>query len=90
MKLPGHRNLSIEHNCHKADGESLSQWLQQLQPEPSDFPSAEAQQRAIRTDELWSLIWEDSHGPRFLLAPTFLELVEFARTRVGNRMIYVH
>lgn len=90
MILPGHRNLSIEHNCHKEDGESLSQWLQQLQPEVSDFPSAEAQQRAILTDELWGLIWEDNYGPRFLLAPTFGELVEFARTRVCDEMVYVH
>lgn len=87
IRLPQHQSLLIQHNSHVSEGETVSYWLEQLQPEPSDFPSEEAQLRAVMTGELWALQWQDAGGLHFLLAPTFDELMHFAQERFCRQMI---
>jgi hypothetical protein len=88
ITLPRHEiALSIEHNCHRDDGESLSEWLKALNPDTHVIPDEQAMQRAVATDEIWVLQWQGRDGSHYLLAPTFAELISLAQRRHGESMV---
>ncbi len=55
MKLPKHINLMIEHNPHRANYETVTQWLddENRSADVTDDDSAEM----LATDEIWVIHW---------------------------------
>lgn len=78
LQLPKHEcQLSIVHNEHKSNYETVEQWLE------DDFfqwDSEEAKQRAIETDEVWTIQWYPNTpiGSHAIAAPTLEEALELA------------
>jgi len=53
-RLPKHEaGLTIEHQPHKANYETVEEWARTCE----DFVSEEERQKAISTDQLWTLQW---------------------------------
>ena len=83
-KLPAHKcGLYLTHNEHRDYYETIEQWLGSRD---IDWESDEAKQRAIGTDECWSLHWypDTPIGSYTVAAPTLDECLEFARKGVGG------
>ena len=77
--LPKHKSgLHLQHNDHKNVYETAVQWI--VDNDWCDWESEEAKQRAIDTDEIWTLQWYPDTPVGFyaLAAPTFEELLEWA------------
>lgn len=85
MKFPDHKcGLTLEHNPHTAYYETVAQWLSRPEREGEDdfyaWQSNEARQRAIDTNEVWTLQWYPDTPIGFIAiaAPTLDELLAFA------------
>jgi hypothetical protein len=85
--LPQHAcSLTLEHNRHKDYYQSASEWwTEELARHGEDawnWPSDEARQRAIDTDEVWLLQWypHTPIGSYSIAAPTLAELLAHAAT----------
>lgn len=86
MKLPDHKcALYLGHNDHRNVYETVEQWLDD-RDDLYGWPSAEAMQRAIATDEVWTLQWypDTPIGFHAIAAPTLGELLEYAATIEKN------
>lgn len=73
--LPRHKcGLHLEHNAHKNTYESAEQWI--ADNDWCDWENEDAKQRAIDTDEIWTLQWYPDTPVGFyaLAAPTLAEL----------------
>lgn len=83
MKLPDHKcGLFLEHNVHKDYYQTAKQAIEEA-PEDMDmfpFKDEESRQRAIDTDEIWTLQWypDTPIGSYKVAAPTLEELLEYA------------
>lgn len=83
--LPRHKaGLKIEHNPHHADYVTVAGWIEARHlisddSEP-DWPSPEARQRAIDTNDVWVMLWypDTLVGHMEAAAPTLAELLAFA------------
>tara|TARA_Y100000034_G_C6833073_1_gene376208 strand:+ start:921 stop:1187 length:267 start_codon:yes stop_codon:yes gene_type:complete len=74
--LPAHKaGLSLEHNQHKNVYEKAAQWIEEN--EWCDWENDEAKQKAIDTDEIWTLQWypETPVGFCAVAAPTLADLI---------------
>lgn len=82
MKFPKHNvSLTLMHNDHKNYYNTAREWCEEY--ERQDFytwQSDEHKQRAIDTDEIWTLQWypETPIGFHAIAAPTLEELLTFA------------
>lgn len=80
MKLPAHKcGLFLTHNEHRDYYEDLEKFIYNNRID-DDFASPEAMQRAIDTDECWTLQWypETPVGFCRVAAPTLEELLAMA------------
>ena len=85
LALPRHEgSLTIEHNPHKDNYETAKEYLEDdiAGPGKDDFATDEQCQRAIDTNELWTVHWYPDTPVGFyeVVAPTLEEALEFART----------
>lgn len=83
MKLPDHKcGLYLTHNEHRNLYEPLVKWLVGDGDEDGfyNWESDEARQRALDTDECWTLQWypDTPIGFHAVAAPTLEELLAFA------------
>lgn len=81
IKLPEHaRGLTLEHNIHKNYYQTVVEHLADLNGDLYDWPSDEEKQRAIDTNELWTLQWypKTPIGFNAVAAATLEALLEFA------------
>lgn len=82
MKLPAHKgSLYLTHNDHKSAYQSALEWCEDLNAESlATWQSEEHKQRAIATDEIWTLQWYPDTPIGFfsVAAPTLDELLAFA------------
>jgi hypothetical protein len=79
VNFPAHKcGLSLEHNQHRNYYESVELWL--TNNTWCDWENDEAKQRAIDTDEVWSLQWypDTPVGFRAVAAPTLDECLRLA------------
>lgn len=83
MNLPSHPyGLMLGHNDHKGDyltaADVVAEW-DSCHWAPF-WPSEEAKQRAVATDEIWTLRWYPYTpvGQLYIAAPTLEELLAFA------------
>jgi hypothetical protein len=79
MNLPAHKcGLFLTHNEHRDVYQSPADWIREN--ELYEFASEEAKQRAIATDEIWTLHWYPETPISFnaIAAPTLEELLELA------------
>lgn len=77
--LPKHKcAMHIDHNDHKNSYEKASQWIEDN--EWCDWENDEAKQRAIDTDEIWTIQWYPKTPVGFYAwaAPTLEELLRLA------------
>lgn len=77
--LPPHKcECAIWHNPHTLNHESVSDYVARHDVR---WPSDEAKQRSIATNELWELIWypETPVGGHVIYAPTLHEALELAK-----------
>ena len=77
--FPKHNcGLHLNHNDHKNVYEKAEQWI--VDNDWCDWENEEAKQRAIDTDEIWTLQWYPDTPVGFcaLAAPTFEELLKLA------------
>lgn len=77
MRFPKHKaGLSLEHNQHKNVYETALDWI--TAHEWCNWKDEESKQRAIDTDEIWTLQWypETPVGFCAVAAPTLKELFE--------------
>lgn len=84
LALPPHKcSLTLEHNDHRNYYQSLADYLKDVEArggtEP-DWESPEARQRAIDTDEYWTLQWYPNTpvGFNHVAAPTLEECLALA------------
>jgi hypothetical protein len=85
MKLPPHKcGLYLTHNDHRTYFESAVEWLGNSSNTPG-WESDAHRDRAIATDEIWTLQWypETPVGFNLVAAPTLEELLAFAN-KVGG------
>jgi hypothetical protein len=79
--LPRHKcGLSIEHNYHKNDYETVEEHLTGIE-DFYKFSSEEAKAKCIETDELWTMVWYPNAPIGFInaiAAPTLIDLLLFA------------
>lgn len=60
--LPVHFGpLTIQHNPHLMDQMSVKNWIANLEEEPS-WASDEERENAIKTNQMWSLVWFPTMG----------------------------
>ena len=81
--LPKHKaGLSLEHNTHKTYYETVEQWLENNTW--CDWESDEAKQKAIDTNEVWTLQWYPNSpiGFNAVAAPTFEDVIRLANSEV--------
>lgn len=85
-RLPTHIALEIQHNSHVLVGLTAKQWLEQYddRDETGEFftwADAAAKQRAVETDEIWTMMWypETIVGFYEIAAPTLDELLALAK-----------
>jgi hypothetical protein len=83
MNLPSHPyGLTLNHNDHKSDyltvADLVADWEEQSCA--PDWPSEEAKERAVATNEIWTLRWYPYTpvGQLYIAAPTLEELLTFA------------
>lgn len=77
--LPPHfSGLTIEHNPHRANYETVAAWSDDRRP---DWSSPEARQRAVDADDVWFMQWYPDNPVGFFsaAAPTLAELLAFAK-----------
>ena len=82
IELPRHKcSLTITHNDHKDYHRTLAQELE-LYGDDNNWPSDEAKQRAIDTDEIWVIQWypDTPIGSYRVAAPTLEEALAFANS----------
>lgn len=80
MELPEHKaGLTLTHNDHKSVYETVEEFIAGEFYDDA-FESAEARQRAIDTDQLWTLQWYPNTPVGFInvAAPTLEELLSWA------------
>ena len=80
MKLPNHKcGLFLTHNEHRDYYMPAADWIEE-NDERLDWQSPEHKQRAIETDEVWTLQWYPHTPVGFIAvaAPTLEELLSFA------------
>lgn len=89
MNLPSHPyGLTLSHNDHKADyltaADVVAEW-DGFCWAPT-WPSEEAKQQAVDTDEIWTLQWypHTPVGQLYIAAPTLEELLTFAEVHAGQ------
>lgn len=87
-KLPKHKcSLELTHNSHKDVYQTAEEWIKEhnMRGDPLGWESEKHKQRAIDTNEIWTLQWypETRIGFYRVSAPTLEELLKFAR-RVEN------
>jgi len=86
MKLPRHKcGLTLEHNNHRNVYQTARKWWaeeSERDPDnpPYDWESDEARERALATDEVWTLHWYPRTPIGFfcIAAPTLDELLAYA------------
>jgi hypothetical protein len=83
MKFPAHKcGLYLEHNVHRDYYESAQKWWEnQVEREcPHDWKDDESRNRAIASDEIWTLQWypDTPIGSYSIAAPTLEELLAYA------------
>jgi hypothetical protein len=83
MKLPTHEcGLYLEHNAHRDYYQSAADWFEEQSHRECtyDWPNDEAKQRAVATNEIWTLQWypRTPIGCHMIAAPTLEELLSFA------------
>lgn len=85
MKLPEHKcGLYLKHNQHRDVYQSAVDWCKDNDADNGvaayDFASEEAKQRAIATDEIWTLQWYPNTPIccHMIAAPTLDELLSLA------------
>ena len=83
MKLPNHKcGLTLEHNVHLQDYMTAEQQIEEWDRNNSgpEWISAEAKQRSLETNEIWSLHWYPRTAISFyyIAAPTLEELLDYA------------
>jgi hypothetical protein len=79
MNLPKHKcGLYLEHNHHRDIYESAKVWLEDN--DNHEWKSEDDKQRAIATDEIWTLQWYPHTPVGFIsiAAPTLDELLAWA------------
>ena len=77
--LPPHKcGLYLEHNPHRDTYDTVEQWVEDHDIEDDDWVTPEDRQRAIETDEVWTLQWypETPAGFHFVAAATFEGLMK--------------
>jgi hypothetical protein len=80
MIFPVHKcGLYLEHNVHRDYYQPLMEWIAEREIE-KEFETPEAMQRAIDTDECWTLQWypDTPVGSCFVVAPTLAEVLRLA------------
>ncbi len=78
--LPRHKaSLTIEHNDHLSCYETVAEWC--AGQTIFSWRDGEAQQRAINSDELWTMQWYPDTPVGFIAvaAPTLDELLAWAK-----------
>nr|DAF93438.1 MAG TPA: hypothetical protein [Myoviridae sp. ctshb19] len=86
IELPRHKcSLTITHNDHKDYHRTLAQEIE-LYGDDNNWPSDEAKQRAIDTDEIWVIHWypDTPIGSYRVAAPTLEEALAFANSVNSN------
>lgn len=81
MKFPKHEcGLYLQHNEHRDVYESVEQWI--ANNEMYEWENGKAKQRAIDSDEIWSLQWypDTPIGFHAVAAPTLEELLKLANS----------
>lgn len=84
--LPPHKcGLNLNHNDHKNNYETAAQWI--VDNDWCDWKNEHAKQRAIDTDEIWTLQWYPNTPVGFyaLAAPTLDELLARANESPNAR-----
>lgn len=79
--FPSHKaGLRLEHNQHRNYYEKAADWI--AENEWCDWESEEAKQKAIKTDEIWTLQWSPETPIGFcgVAAPTLEDLLRIAGT----------
>lgn len=79
--FPAHKaGLSLEHNQHKNAYENAEQWI--ADNEWCDWESEESKQKAIDTNEIWTLQWYPDTPVGFyaVAAPTLDDLLRIANS----------
>ena len=77
--FPKHKcGLHLQHNDHRNVYEPVGQWI--VDNDWCTWENEEAKQRAIETDEIWTVQWYPDTPVGFyaLAAPTFEELLKLA------------
>ena len=85
-ELPKHKcGLYLSHNEHRDLYQSVQDYL--CDNPKYDWPSNEAKERVMATDEMWQLQWypDTPIGFHRVAAPTLEELLEFASTYENTR-----
>jgi hypothetical protein len=92
--FPEHKvSLTLEHNPGRVYYDNVRQWINlENYGAQCDWKNDEQKQRAIATDEVWTLNWypRTPVSSYSIAAPTLRELLEFAaevdlaNTRLGN------
>jgi len=85
--LPEYKvSMSIEHNEHKSYYETVESYLGNMSCEP-DFVSPEEKQKAIDSNELWTLRWYPDTPISFFIvaASTFNALMEHFKNNKGEQ-----
>ncbi len=83
MRFPSHKcGLHLEHNANRNVYESVAEYIEAINY--YDWQSDEHRQRAIDTNELWTLQWypETPVGFNAVAAPTFEELMKMVQEEV--------
>jgi hypothetical protein len=89
--LPAHKcGLYLEHNACRDAHQTVEKWLESEQDwngDPNSWKSDEQRQRAIATNEVWTLQWypETPIGSHTIAAPTIDELLQFASEFEGTK-----
>lgn len=88
--FPNHAGaLELQHNEFKSDYSTAEKWIADCDEigedggiAVPDWESEDAKQRAIDTDEVWTLHWYPNTpiGFHYIAAPTFSELLKFAES----------
>lgn len=81
MEFPDHKaGMFLEHNAHKNIYQSVKDWI--LEDNSMLYwESAEHKERAIESDEVWTLQWypDTPIGFYMIAAPTLEELLKYAK-----------
>jgi hypothetical protein len=86
MDLPPHKcSLTIQHNECRDMYKTVVEWVEDEHVSYFDWQNEECKQRAIDTNEMWTMQWYPNTPIGFVAvaAPTLEELLSFAKVR-GN------